>query len=173
MAIVIAAVVAGTAMASFLFFVVRGLIRIISDLDTLPLGPKLEATTTLLDAEPDQMQRRLSEQMTVALEDLEKGDDPRRAIMACWLRLEVAVATGGIERQPSETSGELVRKVLGRLDVAPTALDPLHDLYLRARFSAAPIGVVDRDAARVALESLRLGVVLGPVSAQGSSGEIR
>ena len=82
--IVMAAVVAGTAMASFLFFVVRRLIRIISDLDTLQLGPKLEATTTTLpDAEPEQMQRRLSEQMTVALEDLEKGDDPRRAIIAC------------------------------------------------------------------------------------------
>ena len=172
-AIVIAAVIAGIALASFLFFAVRALIRIISDLDTLPLGERLEATATLPEAVPEHMQRKLGGQMALALEDLEKGDDPRRAIMACWLRLEAAAATGGVERLPSETSSELVRKVLDRLHVATTALDRLHDLYLRARFSAAPVAVVDRDAARAALERLRLGVVLGPGRAEGPSGEIR
>lgn len=172
-AIVMAAIVAGIALATFLLLAMRKLIRIISDLDTLPLGDKFEATISLLEEEPEQVQRKLRGQIAVALDDLEEADDPRGAIMACWLRLEAAVATGGIERQPSETSGELVRKILGRRRVAATALDRLHDLYLRARFSTAPMGVVDRDAARAALERLRLGVVSGPVPAEVSNGEIR
>jgi hypothetical protein len=171
-AIVIAAVVAGIALVTLLSLAVRRLIKFISDLDALPLGPKLEASSTLLEAEPEQIQHNLRDQIAVALEDLERGDDPRGAIMACWLRLEAAVATGGIARRPTETSGELVSKVLDRLHIATTALDRLHELYLRARFSASSIGIVERDAARDALERLRLSVVPDSSHAQGSSGEM-
>jgi hypothetical protein len=172
-AIVIAAVVAGIALVTLLSLAVKSLIKFISDLDALPLGPKLEANSTPLEAEPEQIQRKLRDQIAVALEDLERGGDPRGAIMACWLRLEAAVAAGGIERHPTETSGELVRKVLDRLQIATTPLDRLHELYLRARFSSASIGIVERDAARDALERLRLGVFPDSSHAQGSSGEMR
>ena len=38
-------------------------------------------------------------------------------IIACWVRLEEAAAAGGVSRQPSETSAELVVRVLARFDV--------------------------------------------------------
>jgi len=169
LASVVAALAAGIALAAVLWFAMRALGRLLANSDARPLGPTLEVTAPVPEAEPAQS-RALSEQISLALGDLEGADDPRRAIMACWLHLEAAAATSGIERLPTETSGEFVRKVLGGRDRASIALDRLHGLYLRARFSAVPVGDAERDAARDALERLRLGAGLRPQPAASLGG---
>ena len=167
----VAALAAGIALVAVLWFAMRAVSRLLAGSHTRPLGPALEATAPVPEAEPARS-RALGEEIGLALVDLEGADDPRRAIMACWLHLEAAAATSGIERLPTETSGEFVRKVLGGLHGASIALDRLHGLYLRARFSAVPVDDAERDAAREALERLRLGAGLRPQPAVAHRGGI-
>jgi hypothetical protein len=168
---VVGAIAAVIALAPLLWFAVRGSIRVLASADTRPLGPALEATAPVADALPVQVDA-LSGQLGLALGDLEGTGDPRRSIIACWLRLEAAAAEGGIERRPYETSGELVRKVLGGRHGGTSALDRLHGLYQRARFSAVPVGNAEVEAARADLERLRRSTGWRLRTAQASEGEI-
>ena len=60
---------------------------------------------------------------------------PREAIIAAWLDLERLVAAAGIPRRPSETSSELVVRVLDDREVPAAALTDLAALFREARFS--------------------------------------
>lgn len=60
---------------------------------------------------------------------------PREAIIATWLDLERLVAAAGIPRRPSETSSELVVRVLDDREVPAAALTDLAALFREARFS--------------------------------------
>jgi hypothetical protein len=90
-----------------------------------------------------------------ALDLLGEGREPRDAIERAWLGLEEGAADSGIHRLPAETPGEFVRRVLGRVASDRVAAGDLLDLYLRARFSDAPVTAADVDAARAAIEALR------------------
>jgi hypothetical protein len=96
----------------------------------------------------------LEEDAAAALEAVEVGG-PRDGIVACWLRLEETVAAGGVRRRPSETSTELVTRVLHALDVDPRPVAVLAELYREARFSEHPMTEGSRDRARSALRSVR------------------
>lgn len=87
------------------------------------------------------------------LEAVAQGS-PRNGIVACWVRLEDAVAAAGLRRNPAETSAELAVRVLHRLDVDPAAIGRLAALYREARFSEHDLGEDARTAARDALEVL-------------------
>jgi hypothetical protein len=76
---------------------------------------------------------------------------PRNAIVACWLRLEEAVASAGLPRRPSETSAEFTTRVLAGLSVDPDSVHELAHLYRVARFSTHDLGEDDRDRAVSAL----------------------
>ncbi len=65
---------------------------------------------------------------------LRKGS-PREAIIATWLDLERLVAAAGVPRRPSETSSELVVRVLDDREVPAAALTDLAALFREARFS--------------------------------------
>ena len=60
---------------------------------------------------------------------------PREAIIAAWLDLERLVAAAGVPRRPSETSSELVVRVLDDREVPAAALTDLAALFREARFS--------------------------------------
>ena len=60
---------------------------------------------------------------------------PREAIIATWLDLERLVAAAGVPRRPSETSSELVVRVLDDREVPAAALTDLAALFREARFS--------------------------------------
>ena len=60
---------------------------------------------------------------------------PREAIIATWLDLERLVAVAGVPRRPSETSSELVVRVLDDREVPAAALTDLAALFREARFS--------------------------------------
>lgn len=79
---------------------------------------------------------------------------PANAIVACWVDLERAVATAGVERRPSETSAELTIRLLDALDVDRRALRTLGALYREARFSSHPVGEHQRELAVDALDAL-------------------
>lgn len=90
-----------------------------------------------------------------ALSALEDESSPRGAVLACWLRLEEAVAGTGAARAPAETSGELTRRVLTAHAVDPSGLARLHALYLQARFAAAPVTPAAPGEARRILQDVR------------------
>jgi hypothetical protein len=105
-------------------------------------------------------------QVRVAVEeglaDLDVADqDPRRAIIACWLRLEGAATAAGTPRRIGDTSTDLVRRLLSTHAVSAEALDGLASVYREARFAAHPIGADLRDQARAALHQLRHELTVG------------
>jgi len=100
---------------------------------------------------PERVRRGLDR----ALDLLGEGREPRDAIERAWLGLEEGAADSGVHRLPAETPGEFVRRVVGRVASDRAAAGELLDLYLRARFSDAPVTASDVDAARAAIEALR------------------
>jgi hypothetical protein len=87
------------------------------------------------------------------IEELDADDgDPRRAVIACWLRLERLAAAAGARRSPSDTPAELVAHMLAQSAVSPQVLERLASLYRRARYAPAE---VSEDMRADALETLR------------------
>lgn len=104
---------------------------------------------------PATARRRLQDGTAAAAEALERTEDPRRAVLACWLELERAAARAGAPRGPAQTSVELARQLLASFAIDPTGLQTLHRLYQQARFSPDPVGSQARDLAREALAGVR------------------
>lgn len=107
------------------------------------------------DATADELARRLRGEVSAALEELEETGDPRRAVIACWLRLERAVADAGTPRRAAETPAELVTRVLAAHRVRPARLERLVALYREARYSRHELDDGVRRSARAALEDVR------------------
>ena len=88
---------------------------------------------------------------------LDESDiDPRRAVIACWVRLERAAAAAGTPRQVGDTSTDLVMRLLGTHSLSEHVLTAFADLYRQARYAAKhDVDVTMRDQARSALTRLR------------------
>jgi hypothetical protein len=103
---------------------------------------------------PDQaVLESLQDDAESQLAALEAGG-PRDSIVACWLRLEEIVAESGVPARRSETSTELVTRVLHELDLDPRPVAALASLYREARFSEHPMEEASREQARSALRRL-------------------
>ncbi|GIH12099.1 DUF4129 domain-containing protein [Rugosimonospora africana] len=90
------------------------------------------------------------------LSDLSDLDaDPRRAVIACWVRLEEAAASAGTPRQPGDSPTDLVLRLLAAHQVSSQVLYPLADLYRLARYATHTVDSGMRDRARSALGHLR------------------
>lgn len=90
------------------------------------------------------------------LEELDDEDgDPRRTVIACWVRLETAATSAGVERRPDDAPADLVTRLLRSYDVDPNVLQGLAGLYRRARYAPADVDVGMRAQARDLLERLR------------------
>ena len=88
--------------------------------------------------------------------DLDDSDtDPRRAVIACWVRLEQAAAAAGTPRQPGDTPGELVTRLLAGHRVSAAVLFALAEVYRLARYATHTVDAAMRDQARGALRQLR------------------
>lgn len=88
---------------------------------------------------PEELLRSAGARMAL----LESGE-PRNAIVAAWLDLELAAAAGGLPRHPSETSTEYTTRVIGSWDVDQRRLTDLAALYREARFSLHQLGEAER-----------------------------
>ena len=91
-----------------------------------------------------------------SLDDLRRERDVRRAIVACYARMERALASAGRERRAHETPFEFLRRILERVAHEPGQV--LTDLFERARFSVEPMGEMEKRNAIAALEQLRARV---------------
>jgi len=70
-----------------------------------------------------------------SLDDLRTDADLRRAIIAAYARMEVALGAAGIPRHPAEAPLEYVERALLSLDTSAEAVRRLTDLFEWARFS--------------------------------------
>ncbi|MGH8879296.1 MAG: DUF4129 domain-containing protein [Stackebrandtia sp.] len=96
----------------------------------------------------------LREALRAGLSDIDSGGDPRKAVIACWLRLEHAAAEAGVARLESETPSDLVRRVLAASQVDDRALEELAAAYHRARYAPHEVVDTEREAARAALSAV-------------------
>ncbi|MFI6485410.1 DUF4129 domain-containing protein [Nonomuraea sp. NPDC050663] len=84
-----------------------------------------------------------------ALQELDDGDDPRKAVIACWLRLEHEAAEAGVPRLVGDTPQELVARLLADHD--EEALRQLMGAYHLARYAPHEVSEELRSTARHAL----------------------
>jgi Domain of unknown function (DUF4129) len=83
-------------------------------------------------------------------------------VIDCWVRLEKAAASAGVERLPSETSSELAARVLSDLHAPAPAVELLLSRYRTARYSHHPLGEDDRAVAIRSLAEIRAAIVGTP-----------
>ena len=82
-----------------------------------------------------------------AIDDLAAEPDARRAVIAAYARMEGVFARHGLDRAPSETSVEYLRRLLLGLTSRADAVTRLTGLFERARFSRHEIdGAMKQDA---------------------------
>ncbi|MDG4789765.1 DUF4129 domain-containing protein [Micromonospora sp. WMMD1102] len=95
--------------------------------------------------------------LDAGLVDLSDTDaDPRRAVIACWVRLEQAAASAGVERRPGDTPTDLVTRLLGAgRPVSADVLGAFADVYREARYATHTVDERMRGQALAALRRLR------------------
>lgn len=111
-------------------------------------------------------QPRTAEELVAALdaglEELSDTDrDPRRAVIACWVRLEQAAAAAGTPRHPGDSPTDLVGRLLSEQQVDARVLAALLDVYRQARYATHTVDDQMRRQARSALERLRADLGAG------------
>ncbi|GGT04869.1 hypothetical protein GCM10010156_73300 [Planobispora rosea] len=109
---------------------------------------------------PEETVRQMREALRAGLADLDSEDDPRRAVIACWLRLERAAARAGTPREAADTPADLVSRLLSAHRVGAAALERLAAAYRRARYSPHEVDGSLRETARRALAEV--DAELGP-----------
>jgi hypothetical protein len=96
------------------------------------------------------------------LTDLSDTDgDPRRAVIACWLRLEQAAAAAGTPRQVGDSPTDLVTRLLHTHQVSADVLAALADVYREARYATHAVDDRMRAQARSALQRIRTELMDG------------
>jgi len=81
-------------------------------------------------------------------------DDPRAAIIACYVAMEQSLAKAGTARLSAETPDELLAKAGRTLLVSAAAARRLTSLFYEARFSTHPLSASHRAGAVSALAEL-------------------
>jgi hypothetical protein len=115
-----------------------------------------ERRLDVVEPPPVQTRDEVLAAVEAGLSDLDDTDaDPRRAVIACWVRLEQAAAAAGTPREPGDTPTELVTRLLGGHDVSAPVLYPLAEVYRLARYATHTVDATMRDQARAALRQLR------------------
>jgi hypothetical protein len=117
---------------------------------------------------------RTAEELVAALdaglEELSDTDrDPRRAVIACWVRLEQAAAAAGTRRNPGDSPTDLVGRLLNEQHVDGRVLAALLEVYREARYATHTVDDQMRAQARSALERLRADLGAGRLSGAGAS----
>ena len=90
-----------------------------------------------------------------SLEDLANEQDPRRAVIKAYDRMERALAANGAARDRAETPVEYLRRALGAVQASQASIRRLTDLFEQARFSRHTIDGEMKLEAIGALTALR------------------
>jgi len=100
--------------------------------------------------------------LDAGLQELSDTDrDPRRAVIACWVRLEQAAAAAGTPRHAGDSPTDLVARLLAEQRVEAAVLTPFADVYRQARYATHTVDNQMRQQARSALERLRADLGAG------------
>jgi len=105
--------------------------------------------------ERDELAADVAAVLDDTLDDLRAETDPRRAVIAAYVRLEHVLAAHGLPRPRSETEEEYLARMLGVLAVSRAPARRLTALFERARFSPHEVDLAMKDDAIVALEQVR------------------
>jgi hypothetical protein len=105
-------------------------------------------------AEPS-IAERLAQALAESLDAIVAEQDPRRAVIAAYARMERVLGAAGVPRAPHEAPFEYVGRALLDLDVGEPAVRRLTVLYERARFSTHEIDEPMRAEAIAALDAVQ------------------
>ena len=97
----------------------------------------------------------LDEVLADTLDDLRAEQNPRRAVIRAFARMEKTFAAHGVAREPAETPRQYVERALDRLGVSSASVERLTKLYERAKFSRLEIDEGMKTDAIDALAGLR------------------
>ena len=101
------------------------------------------------------LEQEFAELVDDTLADLYAEQDPRRAIIKAYARVERLFAAYGLPRDPSEAPIEYLTRVLGELRASGSALRRLTALFEWAKFSAHDVDTPMRDEAIASLVAVR------------------
>jgi hypothetical protein len=99
--------------------------------------------------------KALADILDDTLDDLRAEQDPRKAVIAAYSRMERSLATFGLPRRPFEAPGEYLTRVLEELRSGSPAARRLTELFERAKFSQHTIDAAMKDEAIDAVVTLR------------------
>ncbi|MEV6598059.1 DUF4129 domain-containing protein [Actinoplanes sp. NPDC051346] len=100
--------------------------------------------------------------LDAGLQELSDTDrDPRRAVIACWVRLEQAAAAAGTPRHAGDSPTDLVARLLAEQRVEAAVLTPFAHVYRQARYATHTVDDQMRRQAVSALERLRADLDAG------------
>jgi hypothetical protein len=97
----------------------------------------------------------LIELLDAGIDDLRRIPDPRRAVIACYARMEHLMSSSGIPRLLSDTPTEFLARVLQHRSVSAESASMLTTLFEQAKFSPHRVDEQMREEALVALERVR------------------
>jgi Domain of unknown function (DUF4129) len=97
----------------------------------------------------------LDDVLAESLDDLRAEQDPRKAVVAAYARLERTLAAFGLPRRPAEGPGEYLARILAGLSVSHRSIGRLTALFERAKFSQHDVDVGMKEEAIDALETTR------------------
>lgn len=97
------------------------------------------------------------------LDGLASDPDHRRVVIRTYARMELALGRTGVERQPSETPQEYLRRAMADLGVGSGSAGELTALFEQARFSTHPVDAAMRARAAQALRAVRGEIPEGAV----------
>jgi hypothetical protein len=97
----------------------------------------------------------LATSIGIAIDDLEAEPDARRAVIAAYARMESTLARNGLQRRPSDTPLEYLRRILLDLTTRAEAVRCLTDLFELAKFSRHDIDTSMKLEAIGALREIR------------------
>ncbi|MHB8618408.1 MAG: DUF4129 domain-containing protein [Chloroflexota bacterium] len=105
--------------------------------------------------EDDEVAPGVEQAATLALTELGEEEDPRRAVIAAYARMERALQAAGLVRRKSEAPFEYLARILRGARVSGTAAHRLTDLFELARFSHHDVEPNMRTEAMQALQAMR------------------
>ncbi|HLQ62343.1 MAG TPA: DUF4129 domain-containing protein [Candidatus Acidoferrales bacterium] len=115
---------------------------------------QLRSPRRALRARP-RAQEQAKRTLDLALQELEREPDPRRAVIAAYARMERVLAWHDLPRRHFEAPLEYLARVLGFLGAGGSDLTRLTDLFQRAKFSRHEITSGDKAAAIESLKAVR------------------
>jgi Domain of unknown function (DUF4129) len=104
---------------------------------------------------PDDPAEAVAAILDDTLEDLRDEQDPRRAVVAAYARMERALAAHGLPRHRSEAPAEYLERTLEELSASASSASRLTRLFEWARFSDHPVEPDMKEEAIRALEAVR------------------